>query len=110
MYLGVSVLTLGIAFYAGTLPLLRRAILLFLLCNFVFHVPSRRPKMQRQFHDQYTDYLRRVRDGYSVRWPVSRVLFPAFKPGDGHSSGRCVAGTPHRPTPDGSAETREFRP
>ncbi|HYK78182.1 MAG TPA: isoprenylcysteine carboxylmethyltransferase family protein [Micropepsaceae bacterium] len=60
MYLGVSVLTLGIAFYAGTLPFFAIPILLFLLCNFVF-IPFEEAKMQRQFNDQYTDYLRRVR-------------------------------------------------
>jgi protein-S-isoprenylcysteine O-methyltransferase Ste14 len=60
MYLGVSVLTLGIAFYAGTLPFFAVPVLLFLLCNFVF-IPFEEAKMQRQFHDQYTDYRRRVR-------------------------------------------------
>jgi protein-S-isoprenylcysteine O-methyltransferase Ste14 len=60
MYLGVSVLTLGIACYAGTLPFFAIPILLFLLCNFVF-IPFEEAKMQRQFSGQYTDYLRRVR-------------------------------------------------
>jgi protein-S-isoprenylcysteine O-methyltransferase Ste14 len=60
MYLGVSVLTLGIAFYAGTLPFFAVPVLLFLLCNFVF-IPFEEAKMQRQFSNQYTDYLRRVR-------------------------------------------------
>lgn len=60
MYLGLSVLTLGIALYAGTLPFFSIPILLFLLCNFVF-IPFEEAKMQRQFNGQYTDYLRRVR-------------------------------------------------
>ena len=60
MYLGVSVLSLGIAVYAGTLPFFAVPILLFLLCNFVF-IPFEEAKMQRQFSAQYTDYLRRVR-------------------------------------------------
>ena len=60
MYLGVVLLNLGIAFYAGTLPFFVVPILLFLLCNFVF-IPFEEAKMQRQFGNQYTDYLRRVR-------------------------------------------------
>jgi protein-S-isoprenylcysteine O-methyltransferase Ste14 len=60
MYLGVSTLTLGIAFYAGTAPFFAIPILIFLLCNFVF-IPFEEAKMQRQFSNQYTDYLRRVR-------------------------------------------------
>ena len=60
MYLGVSVLNLGIAFYAGTLPFFAVPILLFLLCNVVF-IPFEEAKMQRQFNDQYAEYCRRVR-------------------------------------------------
>jgi len=60
MYLGLSTLSLGIAFYAGTLPFFAIPILLFVLCNFVF-IPFEEAKMQRQFNDQYTEYLRRVR-------------------------------------------------
>ena len=60
MYLGVSTLTLGIAFYAGTLPFFAVPILLFLLCNVVF-IPFEEAKMRRQFNDQYTEYRRRVR-------------------------------------------------
>jgi protein-S-isoprenylcysteine O-methyltransferase Ste14 len=60
MYSGLILLTLGIAFYAGTLPFFAVPVLLFLLCNFVF-IPFEEAKMQRQFDAQYTDYLRRVR-------------------------------------------------
>jgi protein-S-isoprenylcysteine O-methyltransferase Ste14 len=60
MYAGLVLLTLGIAFYAGTLPFYAVPILLFILCNFVF-IPYEEAKMQRQFDAQYTDYLRRVR-------------------------------------------------
>ena len=60
MYLGVSVLTLGIAFYAGTLPFFAVPVLLFVLCNFVF-IPFEEAKMQRQFNNQYAEYRRRVR-------------------------------------------------
>ena len=60
MYLGLVTVSLGIAFYWGTLPFFLVPVLVFLLCNFVF-VPFEEAKMQRQFHDSYTDYLRRVR-------------------------------------------------
>jgi len=60
MYLGLSVLSLGIALYPGTLPFLAVPVLVFLLCNFAF-IPFEEAKMQRQFNDQYTDYIRRVR-------------------------------------------------
>ena len=60
MYSGLVLASLGIAFYAGTLPFFLVPILLFLLCNAVF-IPFEEAKMQRQFSVQYTDYLRRVR-------------------------------------------------
>jgi len=60
MYLGLVLLTLGIAFYAGTLPFYAVPVLLFVLCNFVF-IPYEEAKMQRQFNERYTDYRRRVR-------------------------------------------------
>jgi len=60
MYSGLILLTLGIAFYVGTLPFYAVPVLLFILCNFVF-IPYEEAKMQRQFDAQYTDYLRRVR-------------------------------------------------
>ena len=60
MYLGLILLTLGIALYVGTLPFYAVPALLFLLCNFAF-IPYEEAKMQRQFDAQYTDYLRRVR-------------------------------------------------
>jgi protein-S-isoprenylcysteine O-methyltransferase Ste14 len=54
------VLSLGIAFYAGTLPFFAIPVLMFLICNFFF-IPFEEAKMQRQFSNQYTDYLHRVR-------------------------------------------------
>ena len=56
----MNVLSLGIALYPGTLPFLAVPVLVFLLCNFAF-IPFEEAKMQRQFNDQYTDYIRRVR-------------------------------------------------
>ena len=60
MYLGLVLVALGFAFYFGTIPFYAVPVLLFLLCNFSF-IPFEEAKMQRQFGDQYTDYLRRVR-------------------------------------------------
>src|SRR5262245_31697745 len=60
MYSGLVLMALGFAFYFGTLPFYAVPVSLFLLCNFVF-IPFEEAKMQRQFTDQYTDYLRRVR-------------------------------------------------
>jgi protein-S-isoprenylcysteine O-methyltransferase Ste14 len=60
MYLGLTLMAFGFALYFGTLPFYVVPVLLFLLCNFSF-VPFEEAKMQRQFGDQYTDYLRRVR-------------------------------------------------
>ena len=60
MYLGLTLMAFGFAFYFGTIPFYVVPVLLFLLCNFVF-VPFEEAKMQRQFGDQYTDYLHRVR-------------------------------------------------
>jgi protein-S-isoprenylcysteine O-methyltransferase Ste14 len=60
MYLGLVMMALGFAFYFGTVAFYVVPVLLFLLCNFSF-IPFEEAKMQRQFPDQYTDYLRRVR-------------------------------------------------
>ena len=60
MYSGLVLMALGFALYFGTLPFYAVPVLLFLLCNFSF-IPFEEAKMQRQFSDQYTDYLRRVR-------------------------------------------------
>ena len=46
--------------YPGTLPFFLVPVLLFLICNFVF-IPFEEAKMQRQFSNQYTEYLGRVR-------------------------------------------------
>ena len=60
MYSGLILASLGIAMFPGTLPFFLVPVLLFLLCNFLF-IPFEEAKMQRQFNDQYTDYLHRVR-------------------------------------------------
>ena len=60
MYLGLVMMALGFALYFGTVAFYVVPVLLFLLCNFSF-IPFEEAKMQRQFSDQYTDYIRRVR-------------------------------------------------
>ena len=60
MYLGLVLMALGFALYFGTTAFYVVPALLFVLCNFSF-IPFEEAKMQRQFGDQYTDYLRRVR-------------------------------------------------
>lgn len=60
MYLGLVLLTLGIALYAGTISFFLVPVILFLFCNGAF-IPFEEAKMRRQFGDQYTDYIRRVR-------------------------------------------------
>ncbi len=60
MYSGLVLMALGFALYFGTAAFYVVPVLLFLLCNFSF-IPFEEAKMQRQFGDQYTDYLRRVR-------------------------------------------------
>ena len=60
MYLGLVLLTLGIALYWGTLLFYAVPPLVFLICNFAF-IPFEEAKMQRQFDSSYTDYRARVR-------------------------------------------------
>jgi len=60
MYSGLVLMALGFALYFGTVPFYVVPVMLFLLCNFSF-IPFEEAKMLRQFGDQYTDYLRRVR-------------------------------------------------
>ena len=60
MYLGLVLMTAGIALYMGTLPFLAVPALVFLLCDRVF-IPYEEAKMHRQHGDPYTDYIGRVR-------------------------------------------------
>jgi protein-S-isoprenylcysteine O-methyltransferase Ste14 len=60
MYLGLTVIALGIAFYMGTLAFFAVPVLVFLLCHLVF-IPFEEAKMARQHGNAYTDYLHRVR-------------------------------------------------
>ena len=61
MYLGITLLSLGIAFGVGSLPLFLVPILIFATANWV-HIPFEEAKMRRQFgaaFDQYTHKVRR---------------------------------------------------
>jgi protein-S-isoprenylcysteine O-methyltransferase Ste14 len=60
MYSGLVLMATGFALYFGTVVFYVVPVLLFLLCNFSF-IPFEEAKMQRQFGDQYTDYLNQVR-------------------------------------------------
>jgi protein-S-isoprenylcysteine O-methyltransferase Ste14 len=60
MYLGLFLLSLAVAFSAGTLPYFVVSLLMFFLCNNIF-IPFEEAKMRRQYGDQYADYLARVR-------------------------------------------------
>ena len=61
MYLGLIILTLGVAFRAGALPMFAVPVLLFTTANWV-HIPFEEAKMHRQFgaaFDAYTSQVRR---------------------------------------------------
>ena len=60
MYLGLTLIGLGLALVFGTLPFYLVPLAVFLFCNSGI-VPFEEAKMRRQFGDQYTDYCRRVR-------------------------------------------------
>jgi protein-S-isoprenylcysteine O-methyltransferase Ste14 len=60
MYLGMTLVLLGIAFFVGTLPMFLVPVVFFCLINFVF-IPFEEAKMLRQFGDRFADYKRRVR-------------------------------------------------
>ncbi len=60
MYLGLVVITLGIAFWIGAWPMFVAPVALFATANFV-HIPYEEAKMGRQFGNTYVAYIRRVR-------------------------------------------------
>ena len=60
MYLGLVVLTLGIAFRVGALPMFAAPLLLFATANWV-HIPFEEEKMHRQFGAEFGLYTRHVR-------------------------------------------------
>ena len=60
MYLGVTLLSLGIAFGIGSLPMFVVPILIFATANWV-HIPFEEAKMRRQFGSSYDDFTHKVR-------------------------------------------------
>lgn len=60
MYLGLVVISLGIAFCIGAWPMLAVPALVFSVTNWV-HIPFEEAKMRRQFGDAYDAYTKRVR-------------------------------------------------
>ena len=60
MYLGLVILSLGIAFWVGAWPMFIAPIAVFATANWV-HIPFEEGKMRRQFGATYESYVRRVR-------------------------------------------------
>ena len=60
MYLGLVIVTVGVAFWVGLLPMFAVPVLLFATTNCV-HIPFEEDKLHRQFGAAFDDYLRRVR-------------------------------------------------
>ena len=60
MYLGLILISLGIAFWVGTLPMFAVPVLVFATANWV-HIPFEEAKMRRQFGTSFDDYARVVR-------------------------------------------------
>ena len=74
MYLGLVILTLGIAFWVGWLPMFVAPLLVFATANWA-HIPFEEAKMRRQFGPAFDQYMRQVR-----RWidfPTGST--PAYK-------------------------------
>jgi protein-S-isoprenylcysteine O-methyltransferase Ste14 len=60
MYLGLVVLTLGIAIWVGSWPFFLAPMAVFATANWV-HIPFEEAKMRRQFGAAYDSYVQRVR-------------------------------------------------
>jgi protein-S-isoprenylcysteine O-methyltransferase Ste14 len=60
MYLGLVVITLGIAVWVGAWPMFAAPIALFATANWV-HIPFEEARMRRQFAAAFDAYVRRVR-------------------------------------------------
>ena len=60
MYLGIVLVSLGIAFWVGSLPMFAVPILAFATANWV-HIPFEEAKMRRQFGADFDDYTAKVR-------------------------------------------------
>jgi protein-S-isoprenylcysteine O-methyltransferase Ste14 len=60
MYLGLVVLSAGVALWVGVWPMLLAPLGVFATANWV-HIPFEEEKMRRQFGAAFDDYARRVR-------------------------------------------------
>jgi protein-S-isoprenylcysteine O-methyltransferase Ste14 len=60
MYLGLVIITLGIAVWIGAWPMLIAPMAVFATANWI-HIPFEEAKMRRQFGATYDDYVARVR-------------------------------------------------
>ena len=60
MYLGLVILSLGVAVATGALAMFAAPLLIFATANWV-HIPFEEAKMRRQFGSPFDDYLRKVR-------------------------------------------------
>ena len=60
MYLGLLLVSLGIALWVGTPPMYAVPVLMFLVADWV-HIPFEEAKMRRQFGAAYEDYTQHVR-------------------------------------------------
>jgi protein-S-isoprenylcysteine O-methyltransferase Ste14 len=60
MYLGLVIITIGIAFWVGSLPMFAVPFLAFATANWA-HIPFEEAKMRRQFGAAFEQYMRQVR-------------------------------------------------
>jgi protein-S-isoprenylcysteine O-methyltransferase Ste14 len=60
MYLGLVIVTLGIAVATGAVPIFAAPMLTFAIANWI-HIPFEEAKMRRQFGQPFDDYTRAVR-------------------------------------------------
>jgi protein-S-isoprenylcysteine O-methyltransferase Ste14 len=60
MYLGLTIVTLGIALWVGAWPMFLAPIAFFATANWA-HIPFEEAKMRRQFGEAYDAYRRKVR-------------------------------------------------
>jgi protein-S-isoprenylcysteine O-methyltransferase Ste14 len=60
MYLGLVLVSLGIAFWVGTPPMFAVPLAVFVIANWV-HIPFEEAKMRRQFGAAFDDYSHTVR-------------------------------------------------
>ncbi len=60
MYLGLVVITLGVAVWIGAWPMFLAPVAVFATVNWI-HIPYEEAKMRRQFAAAFDDYARKVR-------------------------------------------------